>query len=152
MAAFAKPLLPDGRIISRNFKNYNMSKKLKLSRWEAERRLLLFLKLRKGKEISEKTISDFEKLLDKMWHNFKDYNENTISEYGEKDNQMKFLALKAIRCGFIKWEEGGNARLTDIDDFGYFNDDKYRAKIKGELIEISESDYTTLKYVFFGER
>ena len=152
MAAFAKPLLPAGRFNSRNFKNYNMSKELKLSRWGAEERLLLFLKLRKGKEISEKTISDFGKLLDKMWKNFKDCDDIAIPEYRDKDNQIKFLALKAIRCGFIKWEGGGNARLTDIDDFSYYKDDKHRAKIKGELREISERDFATLEYVFFGER
>ena len=152
MAAFAKPLLPAGRFISRNFKNNNMSKELELSRWEANQRLLLFLKLRKGKEISEKTISDFKKLMDKMWSNFKNHNDNTISESREKDNEIKFLALKAIRCGFIKWEGGGNCKLTDIDDFSYYKDEKYRAKIKGELREISERDFVTLQYVVFGER
>lgn len=129
-----------------------MSKELELSRWEANQRLLLFLKLRKGKEISEKTISDFKKLMDKMWSNFKDHNDNTISEYREKDNEIKFLALKAIRCGFIKLEGGGNSKLTDIDDFSYYKDGKHRAKIKGELREISERDFTTLQYVVFGER
>lgn len=129
-----------------------MSKKLELSRWEAERRLLLFLKLRKGKEISEKTISDFEKLLYKMWFNFKNYNENTISEYREKDNEMRFLAFKAIRCGFIEWEAGGNCKITDIDNFSYYKDGKYRAEIKGKLIEISELDFVVLQYIIFGER
>ena len=129
-----------------------MSKKLELKEWEARQRLLLFLKLRKGKEISEKTISDFEELMGKMWSNFKDHNTNVISEYREKDNEIKFLALKAIRCGFIKWEGGGNSKLTDIDNFSYYKDEKHRAEIKGELREISERDFVTLQYVFFGER
>lgn len=129
-----------------------MAKELELSRYEANKRLLLFLKLRKGKVISDKTISDFYNLLNKMWSNFKDHNDNTISEYREKENEIKFSALKTIRCGFIKWESGGNSKLTDIDNFSYYKDLKYRAKIKGELIEISERDFITLQYVVFGER
>ena len=87
-----------------------------------------------------------------LYQNFKAHNENTISEFREKDNESKFLALKAIRCGFIKWEGGGISRLTDIDNFSYYKDDKHRAQIKGELREISERDFATLQYVFFGER
>jgi|JI10StandDraft_1071094.scaffolds.fasta_scaffold1261167_2 hypothetical protein len=129
-----------------------MSKELELSRWEAVKRLSLFLKLRKGKEISEKTISDFENLIEKMHHNFKTHNYEAISPYNYKDNQIKFLALKALRFGFIKWESGGNCKLKDIDNFCYYEDKKYRANIKGELKEISERDFATLQYVVFGER
>jgi hypothetical protein len=116
-----------------------MSEKLELSNWDAQKRLLLFLKLRKGKSISEKTISDFSELL------------NTISKNREKNNEMKFLALKAIKCGFINFETGGNYRLTDIDSFSLYQDDKYKVKIKGELKEITTKDFVILEYIFFGE-
>jgi hypothetical protein len=128
-----------------------MSEKLELSNWDAQKRLLLFLKLRKGKSISEKTISDFSELLNRMWHNFKDFDENTISKNREKNNEMKFLALKAIKCGFINFETGGNYRLTDIDSFSLYQDDKYKVKIKGELKEITTKDFVILEYIFFGE-
>jgi hypothetical protein len=129
-----------------------MAKQLHLSRYEVNQRLLLFLKLRKGKTINEQTVKDFDKLLDKMWSNFKCHDDETISKYWLEDYKIKFSALKAIRCGFIKWQGGGNSKLTDIDDFSFYKDEKYRAKIKGELREISEHDFVTLQYVIFGER
>jgi hypothetical protein len=129
-----------------------MAKQLELSRFEVNQRLLLFLKLRKGKTINEQTVKDFDKLLDKMWFNFKCHDDETISKYWLEDYQIKFSALKAIRSGFIKWKGGGNSKLTDIDDFSFYQDQKYRAKIKGELKEISEYDFLTLQYVVFGER
>lgn len=129
-----------------------MSKELELSRIGAQNRLLLFLKLRKGNVISDKTISDFEILLRKMYSNFKSFNANTISNSEEANNEIILLALKSIRCGHIKWEDGGNSKLSDIDSFSYYKDGKYRAKIKGELMEISERDFKTLQYIVFGER
>jgi len=129
-----------------------MSKELKLSKWDAQDRLLLFLKLRKGKEISDKTISDFNNLLRRIQSNFKCYDDYAVPEYRKKDDDARFLALKTIRCGFIKWEFGGNCKLTDIDEFSYYKDGKYRAKIKGEPKEISERDFITLQYVIFGEK
>ena len=55
--------------------------------------------------------------------------------------------MKAIRTVSLN-KGGGNSKLTDIDDFSYYNDKKHRAKIKGELREISERDFITLQYVF----
>ena len=128
-----------------------MTKTIELSDWAARNRLLLFLKLRKGKNISEKTILDFAELLNKMWHNFKDYDENIISKNRQEDNEMKYLALKAIKCGFINFKSGGNYRLTDIDSFSFYQDNKYKAKIKGELKEITKQDFIILQYAFYGE-
>lgn len=133
-------------------KNKDMAKELELSKWEAKRRLSLFLKLRKGKTITEKTVKDFDKLLDKMYMNFKDHEDGTISEWLEKDFESKGLALKAIRCQFMKFEWGGNCRLSDIDNFSLYKDEKYRATIKGELREISQRDFYVLQYIVFGER
>ena len=129
-----------------------MAKELELSRWEATQRLSLFLKLRKGKTITQQTVKDFDKLMDKMYRNFKDYEDDTISALREKDFENKGLALKAIRCQFMKFEGGGNCRLSDIDNFSLYKDQKYRATIKGELREISERDFNVLQYIVFGER
>jgi hypothetical protein len=129
-----------------------MSKKLELTKWQAQDRLALFLKLRKGKEITQKTVIDFQKLVGNMWNNFKSYNDKTISEYSEQDNNCKSLALKAIRCGFMKFQSGGNCRLIDIKDFSYYKDGKYRADINGTIREITEQDFIVLQYIFFGER
>lgn len=57
----------------------------------------------------------------------------------------------AVKNGFVKLENGGVLKITDIEDFGYYNDEKYRVKVKGELKEISEKDFITLKYIIFGE-
>lgn len=129
-----------------------MSKELKLSRGEATQRMLLFLKLRKGKTITDQTVKDFDKLLDKMYANLKDHDDNIISDWREKDYETQRLALKAIRCQFMKWEGGGNCRLSDIDNFSLYKDEKYRATIKGEQREITERDFMVLQYIVFGER
>ena len=79
-------------------KNKDMAKELELSKWEATRRLSLFLKLRKGKTITEKTVKDFDKLLDKMYMNFKDHEDGTISEWREKDFRNKVrISLREAR-------------------------------------------------------
>ena len=129
-----------------------MSKQLELSRWEATQRLLLFLKLRKGKTITDKTVKDFDKLMAKMYANFKDHDDNIISYWREKDYEAQRLALKAIRAGFLSLEKGGNYRLSDVDEFAFYNDKKHRVKIKGEQVEITEHDYKVLRYIFLGER
>lgn len=129
-----------------------MAKELELSRWGATQRLSLFLKLRKGKTITQQTVNDFDKLMDKMYKNFKDHEDDTISAWREKDFENKGLALKAIRCQFMKWDGGGNCRLSYIDNFSLYKDEKYRATIKGELREITERDFNVLQYIVFGER
>lgn len=129
-----------------------MSKQLKLSRWEAQERLLLFLKLRKGKTITEKTVNDLSKLLSRLYDNFKSHDADTIYKSTQDDYKAKELALKAIRCQFMEFEKGGNCRLSDIDSFSLYVDDKYKVSIKGQLIEITTRDYWVLSYVFFGER
>lgn len=129
-----------------------MAKELELSSWEAQRRLSLFLKLRKGKTITQQTIKDFEELIDKIYSNFKNHEDIIISNWREKDLENQRLALKSIRCQFMKWENGGNCRLSDIDKFGYYKDGKHGATIKGEFKEITERDYNILQYIVFGER
>lgn len=124
----------------------------KISEYEARQKMKLFLKLRKGKEVTDKTVKDFEKLIEKLYYNFKDHDDNTISEYRGKDYEMQRLALDAIRCQFMKWEAGGNCRLADIDNFSLYKDEKYRVTIKGEQREISERDFGVLQYIVFGKR
>jgi hypothetical protein len=138
--------------IIHNLKPDKMSKKLELSSYEAEKRLLLFLKLRKGKSITEGTIKDFQSLINKLWGNFKDHDSQIIGKWQINQNKEKDLALRAIRCQFMKWENGGNCRLVDIEEFSFYKDQKYRAKVKGELKEISEQDHNVLQYIFFGEK
>lgn len=128
-----------------------MSKQLELSRWEAKKRLLLFLKLRKSKTITDQTLKDFEKLMDKMDDNFKTHLEKTIWQSEIDDYNTQGLALKAIRCQFMEFENGGNCRLPDIDSFSLYMDDKYKVSIKGQLREITTRDFNVLSYVFFGE-
>ena len=128
-----------------------MSKQLELSRWEAKQRLLLFLKLRKGKTITDQTLKDFEKLTEKMDDNFKAHNANVIYKNTEDDYEAQGLALKAIRCQFMEFEKGGNCRLSDIDSFSLYVDNKYKVSIKGQLREITTRDYAVLGYVFLGE-
>ena len=130
-----------------------MSKELKLSQFGAIKRLSLFLKLRKGKTISEQTVNDFESLTHgMMFANFKNCDDFVISLWEKLDNECIALALKAIRSQFIQWEGGGNCRLSDIDSFGLYQDDKCRATIKGNLREITRRDHNVLKYVVFGQR
>ena len=133
-------------------KKRSMSKELKLSRWEAQERILLFLKRRKGKTITEKTVNDLSKLLLKLNDNFKSYGAHTIYESILDDYKAKELALKAIRCQFMEFEKGGNCRLSDIDNFSLYDDEKYRVSIKGQLREITTLDYWVLSYVFLGKR
>lgn len=52
----------------------------------------------------------------------------------------------------MEFEWGGNCRLSDIDNFSLYKDEKYRATIKGELREISQRDFNVLQYIVFGER
>ena len=125
-----------------------MVKKLELSKYDAKERILLFLKLRKGKQITEKTVIDLNNLLDKLNANFKDYEDNIISNYREKANNNKIKAYESMKSGFIKWEGGGNCRLTDIDNFSTYNDGTQKVCIKGVLRNISENDYFTLDYIF----
>lgn len=128
-----------------------MSKQLELSRWGAKQRLLLFLKLRKGKTITDQTLKDFEKLTDKLDANFKAHNAKTIWQSTIDDYEAQGLALKAIRRQFMEFEKGGNCRLPDIDSFSLYVDNKYKVSIKGQLSEITTRDYCVLSYVFFGE-
>lgn len=130
----------------------NIMKQNEFTKHEAMQRLSLFLKLRKGKEITEKTIKDFENLTSKMWDNFKSHNSIAISQYMEDDYNHRSDALKSIRNGFIKFENGGNAKLSDIQNFSYYKDKTYKAKINDELVVISENDFTILQYIFFGEK
>lgn len=127
-------------------------KEFKLSDYEARSRVLLFLKLRRGKTITEQTVKDFEKLLRRMWRNFKDHDESAYPAWRVKDNEAIHLALKAVRCQMMKWENGGNCRIKDIDNFSLYVDEKYRAVIKSVPREITERDFDVLKYVFFGEK
>ena len=129
-----------------------MAKQLELSRWDAVRRLRLFLKLRKGKTITELTVNDFEKLMEKMCYNFKGHEDKILSEWREKEYDYQRLAFKAIRCQFIELDKGGIYRLSDISNFSFYKDGKYRATINGELKEISERDYFVLKYITLGEK
>lgn len=129
-----------------------MSKELKLLRWEAQERILLFLKRRKGKTITEKTVNDLSKLLSKLRDNFKSHDEDTIYKSIRDDYNAKELALKAIRCQFMEFEKGGNCRLSDIDNFSLYVDDKHRVSIKGQSREITTLDYWVLSYVFLGKR
>ena len=128
-----------------------MKQKFELLKGEAEKRLLLFLKLRKGKVISENTIVDFQKLIYKLSFNFKDHDEIAISRYRYVIKTVIHTALLSVKNGFVKLENGGVLKITEIEDFGYYNDEKYRVKVKGELKEISEKDFITLKYIIFGE-
>jgi len=129
-----------------------MSKLSNLTRGEARQKLILFLKLRKGKPISEKTVSDFEKLVNEIaCYNFKHY--DTLEIYQEDwDKKMAAQsAIKHIKSGFIRWWNGGFSKLSDITDFGHYIDDTYKAKINGEFKVINVKDYYALKYIFFGE-
>jgi hypothetical protein len=127
-------------------------KQKEFTRSEAMQRLTLFLKLRKGKGITEKTIKDFEKLINGMWSNFKSHESIAISQYIEDDYTHRSDALKSIRNRFIQFENGGNAKLSDIQNFSYYKDKTYKAKINDELVVISKNDFAILQYIFFGEK
>jgi len=129
-----------------------MSKELNLTRREAQKKLILFLKLRKGKPISEKTILDFEKLTARLYYdNFKSSNTLEINRIDYEKHRGAEEAIKSIKSGFIQWENSGFSKITDITDFGHYIDDTYKAKINGEFKVINVKDYYALKYIFFGE-
>ena len=126
-----------------------MKKELNLSRWEAQQRILLFLKLRKGKVINDKTVKDLGVLIGKINQNFKHYETREMRTSTIEDYEAKEKALLVLKTGFIKFENGGYFRVSDIENFSYYTDGKYRAKIKGELKEISENDNIVLEYVLY---
>lgn len=130
--------------------NKPMQKQLELSSWDAGHRLLLFLKHRKGKVITDQTFKDFDKLLDKLRSNFKHHDSVAISKGEQSRNEAIEMALDAIRAQFMCFEKGGNCRISDIDNFALYVDKKYKASIKGKLEEITHRDYCVLRFIFLG--
>lgn len=124
-----------------------MSNNLQLDRWDAVNRLHLFLKLRKGKSVTDKTIKDFEKLTDKLYSNFKSHDQDTISKYSQNENSVREKAIKALRSDFIVFEQGGIYKKSEISEFAFYQDKKHRAKINGVQVEITENDFKLLEYV-----
>lgn len=125
-----------------------MAKRLELSKHDAVDRLSLFLSRRKGKEITEQTVKDFGKLLEQMDDNFKSSVYNIIHPSKIQENINKELALNAIKHQFIEFESGGNCRLSNIEDFSFYGDGKYKARIGKELREITERDFKVLRLIF----
>jgi len=131
-----------------------MSKLSNLTRMEVVNRLVLFLKLRNGKPITKKTVSDFEKLVYEIArHNFKHYDSLEIYQDDWDKKMAAHCAIKYIKSGseFIRWGKGGFSKISDITDFGHYIDNTYKAKINGEFKVITLNDYYVLKYIFFGE-
>ncbi len=119
----------------------------KLDKWDFQKRILLFLKLRNGKEITKKTISDFDKLIDKHWSNLKNSNSIEINKDDYKDHHIRLIAIKCLKSNFIKLEQGGAYKISDISNFSFYQDEKYRAEINGKVIEVSEDDFKLLNYI-----
>lgn len=119
-----------------------------ISRWDFKKRLLLFLKRRKGKEITEKMINDFETLFSNFYNNIKGEDDKIVSEDFIKDYQYLNEAIYAFKSDFIKLDNGNTIRKNDIETFSYYKDGSYKAKINGDLIQISEKDFILFSYLF----
>ena len=107
-----------------------------------------FLKSRKTRIISEKYINDFRLLCDKHYRNFKPANHHSVSEIDYIDSQIRLKAIKTFKSDFIQFEKGGSYLKHNIEHYSYYQDGKYRATIKSELIEITENDFNLLTYLF----
>lgn len=125
-----------------------MAKEQLLSSYDARNRLGLFLKLRKGKTITDQSIKDFTKLIESLWANFKDHDQKCVDEEDIIDHNIMSKAIKVLRSDFIKLDSGGVYLKNKITEFAYYKDQKYRAKIDGGKVEITKADFALLGYVF----
>lgn len=124
-------------------------KYLELSHIGALERLQLFLKLRKGKVITDKTEKDLSKLLNRMDDNFKHHYTIAVYPSDFEIYKAKAKALEAIKSKFVMLDKGGSYRIFDIENFAFYEDRKYRASINGKLIEISEFDFRVITLIFY---
>lgn len=92
-------------------------------------------------------ISKFNSLVYCLSNNFKHAQYDTISNYSIELNERTQKALNFLKSGVIRMEVGSYYTLSQLTEFSFYKDKKYRAKINNELIEISENDFLIIQLI-----
>ena len=123
----------------------------KISHWDFRDKLIKFLKLRKTKEINEKTIIDFEKLLSKFSDNIKHSNGVEVSKRYILEFEMMQKVIANFKSDFIEFEDGSSYKKSNIESFSRCKNGTYNAIINRMFITISKNDFILLSYIFHND-